>query len=223
MTYRDMSRRAKRVRDDAQDENLKTARAWCSTFYLRSGKLVIADNPQSAWRYAISQLEECPDTGRLHWQAYSEYQVPVRRASVPRDFEVLEADGSRRPVGKSEFHGERRFGSRDQARDYCRKDDTHVPGDGNRIERGTRCNSLCFWTYGVYDWKPTAGDPCAECWARDDIWQSQLAVWDLIGHGEVTELPCPHHSIEADEWPFLTLVSVDQKMCNCRIVAKTKL
>lgn len=224
MTISDMSRHAKRVRDEGEEASLKTSRSWCATIYIRGdGTLQPANDPQAAWRYAIGQLEECPETGRLHWQVYVEYNTPVRRASVCSDFDVVQAGGERRVLTKREFHGERRFGSREQARDYCRKADTHVPGDGNRFERGSFCNSLCFWTYGVYDWHTTPGDPCWECRARDITWHEQLAIWELVSTGAAAELPCRVHEVESAEWPYLTLIGQTSNNCNCRVVTKTKL
>lgn len=65
------------------------------------------------FRYAIAQEEEAA-TGTHHYQGYVEFDRTVRwnalRASMPG------------------AHIERRFGSRDQAREYCRKADTRVPG-----------------------------------------------------------------------------------------------
>lgn len=56
--------------------------------------------------YAVGQIEESPETGQLHIQAYTEWQQSKRRSEVGK----LIAG-----------HLEYRKGSREDARDYCRK------------------------------------------------------------------------------------------------------
>jgi len=73
-------------------------------------------------RYAIFQCEQCPSTGRRHWQGYVEFRGTKRLAAVKAFF----ADES--------VHCEPRRGSRDEAREYCRKSETAV--DGTRREFG---------------------------------------------------------------------------------------
>lgn len=73
-------------------------------------------------KYAIWQLE-CGEGGTRHLQGYLEFTRPLRIVGVKRLF------------GNDRLHLESRRGSRDQARDYCRKDDTYVPG-GVRFEFG---------------------------------------------------------------------------------------
>lgn len=67
-------------------------------------------------RYATWQQEKCPDTQRLHLQGYIEFKKPQRLPAV------------KRLLGASSVHLERRNGSRDEARAYCRKDETRVDG-----------------------------------------------------------------------------------------------
>lgn len=67
-------------------------------------------------KYCIAQVEQCPDTGRLHVQGYIEYDAPRRGRGLQR----LLADDT--------AHYEPRNGTRVQAANYCRKPDTRVWG-----------------------------------------------------------------------------------------------
>lgn len=67
-----------------------------------------------AVRYAIWQLEMA-GTGQLHYQGYLECSSPQRYSA----FRVCGLEGA---------HFETRRGSRDSARDYCRKEDSRVDG-----------------------------------------------------------------------------------------------
>lgn len=68
-------------------------------------------------RYCIFQLES-GESGTLHYQGYVEYNRPVRVSSIQAIWPGV--------------HVERRLGSRDQARDYSRKEDTRVEGPWER-------------------------------------------------------------------------------------------
>jgi hypothetical protein len=65
-------------------------------------------------RYAVYQLEHAPNTGTPHYQGYVEFSSPVRLSYCRR---LLDA------------HWERRRGTRDQARDYCMKEDSRAPNE----------------------------------------------------------------------------------------------
>jgi Putative viral replication protein./RNA helicase. len=65
-------------------------------------------------RYAIWQVERCPETGRLHYQFYVEFSRSVVLARVRG---LLPG-----------CHAEPRRGTREEARDYCCKDDSRVAG-----------------------------------------------------------------------------------------------
>ncbi len=69
----------------------------------------LADAP--GLKYGIAQIERSPDTGQLHIQAYTEWAQSKRRSEV---YKILPSD--------LDF----RRGSRDVARDYCRKTDSRV-------------------------------------------------------------------------------------------------
>ncbi len=96
------------------------ARAWCFTIY---GQTHFEQWFETNWpslselvRYCCFQKESCPDTQRLHYQGYVECRRPLRfsalgRAGFPND-----------------THYERRLGTRDEARNYCRKPETRVAG-----------------------------------------------------------------------------------------------
>lgn len=100
-----------------------TSRHWC--FTLNNPK---NDQPDFGrlrhCRYAIWQKESAPDTGTVHLQGYVEFAQPVRLSSMR---ETLPG-----------AHLERRRGSRDQAREYCRKPD--------RLDGP--------WEWGVWDLSP---------------------------------------------------------------------
>ena len=56
--------------------------------------------------YAVGQIEESPETGQLHIQAYTEWQSSKRRSEISK---IIAG------------HLEYRKGSREDARDYCSK------------------------------------------------------------------------------------------------------
>lgn len=58
------------------------------------------------------QIEDCPKTSKLHLQGYVEFFDPVRLASV------------KNRLGSNTLHAEKRKGTRRQAYDYSRKDDS---------------------------------------------------------------------------------------------------
>lgn len=91
------------------------SRNWCFTAFNLGLKDRLADLPADI-TYLICQHERAPDTGREHLQGYVELRRPVRMAGLKR----LLADET--------VHVEPRRGTRDSARDYCRKSDTRVDG-----------------------------------------------------------------------------------------------
>lgn len=91
-------------------------------------------------RYIIYQEERCPETNKHHLQGYVEFNKPLRLSTYKKYF----------PQGT---HFEERRGTRNQARDYCKKDDSRVSGPwefGNWINgQGSRsdlkeCADLCL-------------------------------------------------------------------------------
>lgn len=105
-----------------------TSRGWCFTDFEKDGEywywlgknavgVVLAPKPiPTDIRYIIWSREKCPDTGRIHSQGYIELNSPMRMAGVKKLFK------------NDKIHLERRFGKREEARDYCLKEDTHVDG-----------------------------------------------------------------------------------------------
>lgn len=99
-----------------------SARRWCFTYQLPEQEApLVAKLPccgdlghDPKVRYHIYQLEEAPDTGRLHYQGYVEFTAPVRIPYVQR------------VMGIPRAHCEAARGSRDQCRDYCRKPESRV-------------------------------------------------------------------------------------------------
>lgn len=97
-------------------------RHWCLTIYAGHIGLdddfsdeEIIDAMRSHWesvndlpgiRYAIAQIERCPSTQKLHIQAYLEFKDSKRMGTIYKMYPA---------------HIEYRLGSRDDARDYCRK------------------------------------------------------------------------------------------------------
>ena len=86
-------------------------------FTLHAETLPTLEFPEDDVRYAIWQTEKCPETGRLHYQGYLELAKPMRIVAVKNLLPQLEG-----------AHFEPRRGTRDQARDYCRKAETKVDG-----------------------------------------------------------------------------------------------
>jgi hypothetical protein len=92
------------------------SRFWLITFWHGSARFAeIVEEHKERVRYACWQDEVCPESGREHVQAYIELRNPDRFTGIKRKF----GDDS---------HVERRQGSREQARDYCRKAETRKEG-----------------------------------------------------------------------------------------------
>lgn len=91
------------------------ARTWCFTSYQEDLNF---DHESDELRYCVYQREKCPETEREHWQGYVEFKKPLRFRAVKQFF------------NDRELHVEARRGTRDQARAYCKKDDTRVEGGG---------------------------------------------------------------------------------------------
>lgn len=137
----------KRVTADEPEQDKGTARAWCYTFFLPGqGKnsaqpvpcgIGDGDAPDEQanelhahLRYFIAQREICPETGRIHWQAYGEFGQPVKGAAIYKAIRVRRGDRYFE-LRRGEVHWERRRGRRDQARAYCQKDESRDPGENS--------------------------------------------------------------------------------------------
>lgn len=98
--------------------------AWC--FTLHSPTPDANDHPKNwqGYKYLIYQLEQCPDTGRYHWQGYVIWHRKKTLAACKKIHDTA--------------HWEPRNGPHEKARDYCKKEDTRVAGDdlGNDFDPG---------------------------------------------------------------------------------------
>ncbi len=104
-----------------------THRAYCFTLFADGdafdGEHIISMvGGHDEVRYVVAQLERCPTSDRLHLQGYIELRNPMR---VPAASKIFGTYGP---------HLEPRRGSREQARDYCRKSESRVLGP---FEHGT--------------------------------------------------------------------------------------
>jgi len=104
---------------EPERKNESNAKHWCFTSYRDEEPTY----PAGA-TYAIWQREQCPTTGKLHWQGYIEFSQKKRRSLAQK------------LIGDSTAHFELRKGTRDQAIAYCSKEDTRM--DGTLREYGER-------------------------------------------------------------------------------------
>lgn len=134
---------------------MSTYRNWCFTVYSDCGDEI---RNESNVRYAIYQKEKCPTTGRFHWQGYVEFKTQYRLSGVRKILPTA--------------HWEPRKGTREEARDYCRKEEsreeapveigTWVSSDGSRriddriakvkklIDEGKTVDEICDIDFGVW-------------------------------------------------------------------------
>jgi len=96
--------------NENQDEKLlkKPARHWAATFWKKP------DFKPDEVRYMILGEEICPKTGKIHWQGYLEFYKPIRMTGVKNCF------------NDKTIHLGIRFKSRENARDYCKKDNKFI-------------------------------------------------------------------------------------------------
>lgn len=98
-------------------------RHWCATFFTDP----LNKFPKNC-RYIIYGSEICPETKREHWQSYMELDKPMRIKQIKKIFE------------DDTVHLEPRRGTRDQAREYCMKDNDYIEygkwisGQGHRTD-----------------------------------------------------------------------------------------
>lgn len=90
------------------------SRHWCFTSYEAIDWESLVD--EGKVRYVILQREACPETKREHFQGYAEFPKPVRMSGV------------KALTGNNKIHLEKRRGTREEARDYCRKEESRVDG-----------------------------------------------------------------------------------------------
>lgn len=90
------------------------ARDWTFTVFLPPDW--VYEHNADVTRYCIFQEEVAPDTGRHHYQGYIQFKRPKRLSEV------------KNILGRQDAHLEIMRGTREEARDYCRKEDSRVPG-----------------------------------------------------------------------------------------------
>lgn len=104
----------------------KPSRHFCITFWK---KPIITSE---IVRYGIFGEEICPDTKKVHWQSYVEFTKPQRISAIRKHFN-----------GDKEIKAFIRKGTREQARDYCKKDNKYfeygkwIKGQGHRTDLET--------------------------------------------------------------------------------------
>jgi hypothetical protein len=102
-----------------------TARRWCYTVYAQDDDLSAFDDFEKKlrnrpdFRGLCHQLEQCPDTGRLHLQGYVEFNKPTRLASLK--------------LLHSSAHWEQAKGRRDQCVAYCTKQESRYVEEGREV------------------------------------------------------------------------------------------
>jgi hypothetical protein len=69
------------------------------------------------FKYVIINVEQCPDTAQIHWQGYMELSDKVRFTAIK----------SKCP-GLLTAHFEARRGTREQAKEYCSKEESRIAG-----------------------------------------------------------------------------------------------
>lgn len=88
-------------------------RSWCFTSYKVDNPLPIENEKI---RYCIYQRERCPESGREHFQGYIELKTKSRFSALKTLF------------NDQGLHCELRRGTREEARDYCRKEESRIDG-----------------------------------------------------------------------------------------------
>lgn len=106
----------------------KSQRAYCFTTFKQEPIY-----NQDSIRYLVYQQEKCPSSGKLHWQGYAEFYSKIT-INTAKEF-----------LGDNTAHLEKRHGTREEARDYCKKSETRINGpfefgDWNKGGQGSRCD-----------------------------------------------------------------------------------
>jgi len=104
--------------DEGNTVPRQRSRFWCFTSW--DEKIEYS----GAVDYIIYQREVAPETKKEHWQGYIELPNPIGIKSLKNYF------------NSKTIHVEERRGSREQAREYCRKETSRLNGS-TVIERGT--------------------------------------------------------------------------------------
>lgn len=92
---------------------------WCGALYdidFKDKCDKLSKQPDCPFKYIVTQLEKCPETGKLHWQTYIEWKNRVRFQSIKKAFD------------NETYHLKPRKGTQEQARAYCMKTDSREDG-----------------------------------------------------------------------------------------------
>lgn len=92
---------------------------WCFTAYdlpKEDGAGFTVPDAHKDFKYCVYQPEICPDTGTLHYQGY----VELKRTNTLGQVKLMFNDNT--------MHLEPRRGTREDARAYCMKEDSRMPG-----------------------------------------------------------------------------------------------
>lgn len=94
---------------------MANGKSWCITLHnpLPSYKSTLVADP--TFVYFVENREICPETGKTHGQAYLEFSSNKRLGGLVKIF-------------GPKNHFEPRKGTREQARDYCMKEESREPG-----------------------------------------------------------------------------------------------
>uniref|UniRef100_A0A1D8MK36 ATP-dependent helicase Rep n=1 Tax=uncultured virus TaxID=340016 RepID=A0A1D8MK36_9VIRU len=150
-----------------------TTRNACFTSYKDEFKLQEND----AIVYAIWQKEQCPKTGKMHYQGYIELSKSLRYSGIKK---ILEDEKA---------HIEGRRGTREEARNYCRKNDTRIEGP---------------WEIGV--WRENAQGKRSDLDTTYELISSGASAYDILDkqpstfikyHRGITNAMFLHNSLRA--------------------------
>lgn len=134
---------------------MSKVRSYCATFFTKPEK-----RPEDV-RYIILGEETCPTTGRTHWQSYIELYKPMRMNAIKKLF------------NDNTVHLEARKGTRDEARDYCMKDNKYeelgdwIKGQGHRSDLAGLAAAIASGTKRVDD--IAINDPETYCRYRNGL------------------------------------------------------
>lgn len=130
-------------------------RSWCWTYWLdRKCEEIVITKPQAEIdticnhirgldvRYSAYALEKSKE-GLRHLQGYTEFKKPQRMAAVKKLFEC------------ESLHLEKRKGSREQAREYCRGFDSPIcivmTNDGYTVSALRKAGVIGMWEAGTWE------------------------------------------------------------------------
>lgn len=131
--------------------------------------LVALENTNNQVKYITWQLEYAPTTYQVHYQGYVEFYSQVNQATV-KDWLDFRDQGRRGPI-----HVEGRRGSREEAKNYCHKEESRVP----RFDLGHQLGLIPEDVIGPCE----GGDLVYATPENLDLdWDEKLALRGMIDH-----------------------------------------